>query len=82
MVSWRDEEVISKDESIVYIQNYKGSPLLLELSLFKQTAVGTQDKTKGGLKNLSKKMFENLGNFGIQLTSINNAPIKLEALEI
>jgi len=27
-------------------------------------------------------VFEKLGNFGIQLTSINNAPVKLEALEI
>ncbi len=27
-------------------------------------------------------MIEKLGNFGIKLTSINNAPVMLEALEI
>ena len=64
----------------MYIQSYKGSPLCLELSLFKQTA-GAQTQ-KSSSKGLGAKVFEKLGNFGIQLTSINNAPVKLEALEI
>jgi hypothetical protein len=63
MVSWRQEEVVQKDETILYIQNYKGSPLCLELSLFKQTA-GTQS-ANSNKKNLGAKVFEKIGNFGI-----------------
>lgn len=33
--TWKDEELVSSDETTVYIKSYKGSPLCLELSLFK-----------------------------------------------
>ena len=63
---------------IVYIEKYKGSPLMIEVSIFKQTR--TQEQTKeerksGGIGDL-------LGNLGLQFANISGAPIQLNALEI
>ncbi len=35
--NWRTQQILQKDDSILYIKQYKGSPLMIELSLFKQT---------------------------------------------
>lgn len=32
---WRDIEIAKSDEAALYVKSYKGSPLCLELSLFK-----------------------------------------------
>lgn len=42
---WRDEEILKADEKTIYVKSYKGSPLCLELSLFKQTGT-SEDETK------------------------------------
>jgi hypothetical protein len=63
---------------MIYISKYRGSPMLIELSLFKQTVTQEQDKKS----NKSSRLMERLGSFGIKLTSINGAPIRLNALEI
>ena len=44
--SWRDEEIVNSDEQTMYIKSYKGSPMCLELSLFKQTGTGEDDAKK------------------------------------
>jgi len=33
--TWRSEKVLQEKQNILYIKNYKGSPLFIELSLFK-----------------------------------------------
>ena len=67
----------------MYIKSYKGSPMCLELSLFKQTGTGEDDAAKRkSQSSIGGKVLQNVANMGIKLTSLNNAPIKLDALEI
>lgn len=35
--TWRNENVLKESEDALYVKNYKGSPLLIELTLFKKT---------------------------------------------
>jgi len=67
IINWRTTK-LSDEEGTVYIKNYKGSPILLELSMFKQT--GTQQQKESGQSG-APNMLDMLGNLGLKLTSIN-----------
>jgi hypothetical protein len=71
---------------MLYIKHYKGSPLMVELSLFKQTVtqeqILKQRQQRDSQQALSNKIIEKMSNFGIKLSAINQAPVRLEALEI
>lgn len=69
----------------MYIKCWKGSPLCLELSVFKQTETQEQTTQQDQGKAHStprSSIVQNIANMGINVTSLNNAPIKLDALEI
>jgi hypothetical protein len=81
VTTWKDKQIVKTDENTVYIKSYKGSPFCLELSLFKQTATEDEPK-KSQVQTPTSGIVSNITNMGIKLTSLNNAPIKLDALEI
>lgn len=70
---------------MLYIKQYKGSPLLVELSLFKQTVTQEQilkQRQRDSQQALGNRIIEKLSNFGIKLSAISQAPVRLEALEM
>ena len=61
----------------VYIEEFKGSPIMIEVSIFKQTRAydNPNEKKRASIADL-------IGNLGLQFTNITGAPMKLNALEI
>jgi len=76
--------MISEKTDTVYIENFKGSPLCFEISIFKQTRVETKGgEGKSNQKSRNKnQVVELLSNLGLQFTNITGAPMTLNALQI
>ena len=75
--TWKNK-LISDAAETIYIEHFKGSPLLIEVSIFKQTR--SKDSKKGEEGNTA--VLDLLGNLGLQFTNITGAPLQLNALEI
>jgi len=75
--TWRLSNVESQ-EDIVYIEKYKGSPIVILISVF----MFSQVKAKEQGKSRGAQIMERVGSLGLNLTSINDAPLTLNALEI
>ena len=77
VVTWRSKG-IEADSGIIYIQKYSGSPISIEVSLFKQTrtTAESQEKKREGIKT------NIIQDFGFKLSSITDAPVQLNSLEI
>jgi len=73
--SWRSN-LITDAANTVYIEHFKGSPLCIEISIFKQTRVNN-----GGKKD-KNAIFDLLSSLGLSFTNITGAPMTLNALEI
>ena len=76
--TWRSD-LISDNLDTIYIERFKGSPLSIEVSIFKQTRAHDkekeEDKSRAAIVDL-------LSNLGLQFTTITAAPMQLNALEI
>lgn len=65
----------------MYIEKYKGSPIRVLISIFKASG-GTSKASKSKTENKGADILDRLGGLGLNLTSINDAPLSLNALEI
>ena len=73
--------MIGDNLNTIYIERFKGSPLSIEVSIFKQTrAIDRGDDARGGINKAA--ILDLLGNLGLQFTTITGAPLRLNALEI
>ena len=78
--TWRSN-LIGDNLNTIYIERFKGSPLSIEVSIFKQTrAIDRGDDARGGINKAA--ILDLLGNLGLQFTTITGAPLRLNALEI
>lgn len=77
LTTWRSQ-LLSDNMDTVYIEKFKGSPLSIDVSIFKQTRA--HDAKQGG--NNRAVIVDILSNMGFQFANISGAPIKLNALEI
>ena len=78
--TWRSN-LIGDNLNTIYIERFKGSPLSIEVSIFKQTrAIDGGDDARGGINKAA--ILDLLGNLGLQFTTITGAPLRLNALEI
>ena len=57
---------------MVYIERFKGSPLAIEVSIFKRTRTAEQEEEA---KDQSSGMLDLLGNLGMRFTNISGAPL-------
>lgn len=60
----------------MYIEHFKGSPLSIEVSIFKQT------RTQSESKKNNVAILDLMANLGLQFSTITGAPLQLNALEI
>ena len=77
--TWRSQTV-AKEEGTIYIEKYVGHPILMIISVFKASGDSKIKKEKQNSKGA--EIFDRLGGLGLNLTSINEAPLSLNALEI
>ena len=59
--------------STVYIERFKGSPLSIEISIFKQ--MHAHGSTNRDPDSNSEAIVNTLGNLGLQFTNITAAPL-------
>lgn len=79
--TWRNNPIEKGDESLVYIQKYKGSPFEIQLTLFQQT--GSINEVQAEEKDEDMDYLGSLlGSRTLKLTQVSDAPIRLNALEI
>ena len=76
LTTWRSM-LLAANQDTVYIERFKGSPLSIEVSVFKQTRA---DGQATGMNRAA--IVDVLSNMGFQFANISGAPIQLNALEI
>ena len=66
----------TKDIKRMYIKQYRGTPLDLRITLIKHLETqSTEDNDKFAF-------FKTIGSLGLTLTTFENAPVKINALEV
>lgn len=68
--NWKDEE-FKQATSRIYIKEYRGSPLELEVSLITKATFEIEEDSD---------IFKTISSLGLVLSSIEEAPIKINAL--
>ena len=78
VVNDHEDELIQEGQNAIkrlYIKAYRGTPLDMRLTLIKHLETQTQE-------NEEKSFFKTIGQLGLTLTTVENAPVKINALEV